>query len=129
MVVIPPQALQEFLDLTDRHVNAISAGPIKTLAAAGIQDFRLLLDHAESRSALRRNVSIDEVGNAAAFLCSDQARAITGVMHPRRNARMREREERESVRARERELARSRERGIARVRELEIAGAREHESA
>ena len=63
----------------DGHrVNAISAGPIKTLAAAGIQDFRLLLDHAETRSPLRRNVSIDEVGNAAAFLCSDLASGITG---------------------------------------------------
>ena len=59
------------------RVNAISAGPIKTLAAAGIQDFRLLLEHAESRSPLRRNVSIDEVGNAAAFLCSDLASGIT----------------------------------------------------
>jgi len=60
------------------RVNAISAGPIKTLAAAGIQDFRLLLEHAESRSPLRRNVSIDEVGNSAAFLCSDLASGITG---------------------------------------------------
>ena len=63
----------------DGHrVNAISAGPIKTLAAAGIQDFRLLLDHAETRSPLRRNVTIDEVGDAAAFLCSDLASGITG---------------------------------------------------
>jgi enoyl-[acyl-carrier protein] reductase I len=63
----------------DGHrVNAISAGPIRTLAAAGIQDFRLLLDHAETRSPLRRNVNIDEVGNAAAFLCSDLASGITG---------------------------------------------------
>ena len=60
------------------RVNAISAGPIKTLAAAGIQDFRLLLEHAESRSPLRRNVSIEEVGNAAAFMCSDLASGITG---------------------------------------------------
>lgn len=60
------------------RVNAISAGPIKTLAAAGIQDFRLLLEHAESRAPLRRNVTIEEVGNAAAFLCSDLASGITG---------------------------------------------------
>ena len=60
------------------RVNALSPGPIKTLAAAGIQDFRLLLEHAESRSPLRRNVSIDEVGNAAAFMCSDLASGITG---------------------------------------------------
>jgi enoyl-[acyl-carrier protein] reductase I len=60
------------------RVNAISAGPIKTLAAAGIQDFRLLLEHAESRSPLRRNVTIEDVGNAAAFMCSDLASGITG---------------------------------------------------
>jgi len=60
------------------RVNAISAGPIKTLAAAGIQDFRLLLEYSQSRSPLRRNVSIEEVGNAAAFLCSDLASGITG---------------------------------------------------
>lgn len=60
------------------RVNGISAGPIKTLAAAGIQDFRLLLEHAESRSPLRRNVTLDDVGNAAAFMCSDLASGITG---------------------------------------------------
>ncbi|MDX2316022.1 MAG: enoyl-ACP reductase [Gammaproteobacteria bacterium] len=60
------------------RVNAISAGPIKTLAAAGIQDFRLLLEHAETRSPLRRNVTLDDVGNAAAFMCSDLASGITG---------------------------------------------------
>lgn len=60
------------------RVNAISAGPIKTLAAAGISDFRSFLEHARDTSPLRRNVSIDEVGNAAAFLCSDLASGITG---------------------------------------------------
>lgn len=60
------------------RVNAISAGPIKTLAAAGISDFRSFLDYAQANSPLRRNVSIEEVGNAAAFLCSDLASAITG---------------------------------------------------
>ncbi len=60
------------------RVNAISAGPIKTLAAAGISDFRKLLDHVEKNAPMRRNVTIDEVGNAAAFLCSDLASGITG---------------------------------------------------
>jgi enoyl-[acyl-carrier protein] reductase I len=60
------------------RVNGISAGPIKTLAAAGIKGFRGMLSHAEKGSALRRNISIDEVGNAAAFLSSDLASGITG---------------------------------------------------
>jgi len=60
------------------RVNAISAGPIKTLAAAGIQNFRKMLDHVEQNAPLRRSVTIDEVGNAAAFLCSDLASGITG---------------------------------------------------
>jgi len=60
------------------RVNAISAGPIKTLAAAGIGSFRKMLDHVEENAPLRRNVTIDEVGNAAAFLCSDLASGITG---------------------------------------------------
>lgn len=60
------------------RVNAISAGPIKTLAAAGISDFRSFLEHAETVSPLRKNVTIDEVGNLAAFLCSDLASAVTG---------------------------------------------------
>jgi len=60
------------------RVNAISAGPIRTLAAAGISDFRRFLDYAERTAPLRRNVDIDEVGRAAAFLCSDLASGITG---------------------------------------------------
>ncbi len=60
------------------RVNAVSAGPIRTLAAAGISDFRRLLEHAADGSPLKRNVSIEEVGNAAAFLCSDLASGITG---------------------------------------------------
>jgi len=60
------------------RVNAISAGPIKTLASAGIGDFGKLLGYTEKVSPLRRNVSIEEVGNAAAFLCSDLASGITG---------------------------------------------------
>lgn len=60
------------------RVNAVSAGPIRTLAAAGISDFRDMLRKVEERTPLRRNVTIEEVGNAAAFLCSDLASGITG---------------------------------------------------
>ena len=60
------------------RVNAISAGPIKTLAAAGVGGFRKMLTHVAAATPLRRNVTIDEVGNVAAFLCSDLASAITG---------------------------------------------------
>jgi enoyl-[acyl-carrier protein] reductase I len=60
------------------RVNAISAGPIKTLAAAGISNFRKMLDEVERAAPLRRNVTIEDVGNAAAFLCSDLANGITG---------------------------------------------------
>jgi enoyl-[acyl-carrier protein] reductase I len=60
------------------RANAISAGPIKTLAAAGIPGFRKMLHHVEKVAPLRRNVTIDDVGNAAAFLCSDLAAGVTG---------------------------------------------------
>lgn len=60
------------------RVNGISAGPIKTLAAAGISGFRQMLTHVAKVSPLQRNVTIDDVGNAAAFLCSDLAAGITG---------------------------------------------------
>ncbi len=64
------------------RVNAISAGPIRTLAAAGIRDFRLMLDWNEANAPLRRNVTIDDVGATAAFLLSDGAAGITGeVVH------------------------------------------------
>jgi enoyl-[acyl-carrier protein] reductase I len=59
------------------RVNAVSAGPIKTLAASGISGFDKMLDFNERNAALRRNVTIEEVGNAAAFLCSDLASGIT----------------------------------------------------
>ena len=62
------------------RVNAISAGPIKTLAAAGIAGFRKMLSHVAGNAPLRRNVTIEDVGNAAAFLCSDLAAGITGEM-------------------------------------------------
>lgn len=60
------------------RVNAISAGPIKTLAAAGVGNLRKMLDHVEAHSPLRRNVTPEEVGNVGAFLCSDLASGITG---------------------------------------------------
>lgn len=60
------------------RVNAISAGPIKTLAAAGIAGFRKMLSHVAEVAPLRRNVTLEDVGNAAAFLCSDLAAGITG---------------------------------------------------
>lgn len=60
------------------RVNAVSAGPIKTLAAAGISDFKRFLEHVEGQAPLRKNVTIDEVGNVAAFLCSDLASGVTG---------------------------------------------------
>jgi enoyl-[acyl-carrier protein] reductase I len=60
------------------RVNAVSAGPLKTLAASGISDFRRLLDYVERNAPLRRNVTLEEVGNAAAFLCSDLASGISG---------------------------------------------------
>ncbi len=73
------------MDLGSRgiRVNAISAGPIRTLAAAGgVKDFRAILGMVEERAPLRRGVSQEEVGNAALFLTSDLASAVTGeVLH------------------------------------------------
>ncbi len=60
------------------RVNGISAGAIKTLAAAGIAGFRKMLNHMEQVSPIRRNVTPEDVGNAAAFLCSDLASGIAG---------------------------------------------------
>ena len=60
------------------RVNAISAGAVKTLAAAGISGFRKMLGYAEKTSPLQRTVTIEEIGNTAAFLCSDLASGITG---------------------------------------------------
>lgn len=60
------------------RVNAISAGPIRTLAASGVKGLRQMLSKVEQASPLKRNVSTDDVGNAAAFLCSDLAGGITG---------------------------------------------------
>ena len=63
------------------RVNAISAGPIKTLAASGIADFRYILKWNEYNSALRRTVTIEEVGAAGLYLLSDLSRAVTGEVH------------------------------------------------
>jgi enoyl-[acyl-carrier protein] reductase I len=60
------------------RVNAISAGPVKTLSAAGIGGFRKMLSRVAQVAPLRRNVTLEDVGNAAAFLCSDLAGGITG---------------------------------------------------
>ena len=62
------------------RVNAISAGPIKTLAAAGIKNFKSMLSYGEQAAPHKRNVSIEEVGNATAFICSDMASGITGEL-------------------------------------------------
>ncbi|MGE5302593.1 MAG: enoyl-ACP reductase [Alphaproteobacteria bacterium] len=64
------------------RVNAISAGPIRTLAAAGISDFRTMLHHVADRAPLKRNIDADEVGKTAIYLCSDWGSAVTGeVLH------------------------------------------------
>ncbi len=60
------------------RVNAVSAGPIKTLAASGIADFDKMIEFNEKNAPLRRNVTIEEVGNVSAFLCSDLASGVTG---------------------------------------------------
>lgn len=60
------------------RVNAVSAGPIRTLAASGINNFKAMLSKAADTAPLKRNVTIEEVGNVAAFLCSDLASGVTG---------------------------------------------------
>lgn len=64
------------------RVNGISAGPIRTLAALGIKDFRKMLSHCESVTPIRRTVTTEDVGNCAAFLCSDLSAGVTGeILH------------------------------------------------
>ena len=63
------------------RVNALSAGPIKTLAASGIGDFRYIMKWNELNSPLKRNVTIDDVGNSGAYLLSDLAGGVTGELH------------------------------------------------
>lgn len=66
----------------DIRVNGISAGAVRTLAASAVKNFRRMLTYGEKVSPLHRNVTIDEIGNAAMFLCSDMASGITGeIMH------------------------------------------------
>ena len=69
------------LGKTGIRVNAISAGPIKTLAASGIADFRYILKWNEFNSALRRNVTIEDVGSSGLYLLSDLSRGVTGEIH------------------------------------------------
>ncbi len=69
------------LGKTNIRVNAISAGPIKTLAASGISDFRYILKWNEYNAPLRRTVSIDDVGGAGLYLLSDLSRGVTGEVH------------------------------------------------
>jgi len=63
------------------RVNAVSAGPIKTLAASGIGDFRYILKWNELNAPLKRTVTTEEVGDAALYLLSDLGRAVTGEVH------------------------------------------------
>jgi enoyl-[acyl-carrier protein] reductase I len=69
------------LGKTGKRINAISAGPIKTLAASGIGDFRYILKWNEYNSPLRRTVTTDDVGNAATYLLSDLSSSVTGEIH------------------------------------------------
>ena len=75
------QYLSVDLGRDDIRVNAISAGPIKTLAASGIGDFRLILKWNEYNAPLKRNVTIEDVGGAALYLLSDLASGVTGETH------------------------------------------------
>jgi enoyl-[acyl-carrier protein] reductase I len=63
------------------RVNAISAGPIKTLAASGIGDFRTILKWNEANAPLKKNVTTDEVGNSGMYLLSDLSKGVTGEIH------------------------------------------------
>ena len=63
------------------RVNGISAGPIRTLAVAGIAGSRALISEFSKSSLLRRNITIEDVGNSAAYLCSDLAGGVTGEIH------------------------------------------------
>lgn len=74
--------MQEAFGKDNIRVNAISAGPIKTLSARGIKDFDVILDVVEQRAPLHRNVTIKEIGDTVTFLFSNMSNAITGeVIH------------------------------------------------
>jgi enoyl-[acyl-carrier protein] reductase I len=70
-------------DFGDRNirVNAISAGPVRTLAGSGISDARLMFNYQRKNAPLRRSVSIEEVGNTALYLLSDLSSGVTGEIH------------------------------------------------
>ncbi|MBK8269207.1 MAG: enoyl-ACP reductase [Planctomycetes bacterium] len=68
-------------DLKRTRVNAISAGPCRTLSSAGIGGFDQILDHYPTKSPLRRNIESDEVGNSGLYLCSDLSSGVTGEIH------------------------------------------------
>lgn len=68
-------------DLRRVRVNAISAGPCRTLSAAGIAGFEKVLDHYPAKSPLRRNITSDEVGKTGLYLCSDLSSGVTGEVH------------------------------------------------
>jgi enoyl-[acyl-carrier protein] reductase I len=63
------------------RVNAISAGPVRTLAGAGVSDARVMFNHQKRNAPLRRNVGIEEIGNTAVYLLSDMSSAVTGEIH------------------------------------------------
>jgi enoyl-[acyl-carrier protein] reductase I len=63
------------------RVNAISAGPVRTLAGAGVSDARLMFNYQKRNSPLRRTVTIEEIGNTALYLLSDMGTAVTGEIH------------------------------------------------
>jgi enoyl-[acyl-carrier protein] reductase I len=73
--------LSEALGPEGIRVNAISAGPIRTLAAAGVNGFHNILNHVEAKAPLRRTITQEDVANAALYLCSDMASGVSGEIH------------------------------------------------
>ena len=73
--------LSEALGPEGIRVNAISAGPIRTLAASGVNGFIQILNHVESKAPLRRTISQEDVARSALYLCSDMSRGVTGEIH------------------------------------------------
>ena len=73
--------LSEALGPEGTRVNAISAGPIRTLAAAGVNSFHNILNHVESKAPLRRSITQEDVANSALYLCSDMASGVSGEIH------------------------------------------------
>lgn len=73
--------LSEGLGSDGTRVNAISAGPIRTLAAAGVNGFHSILNHVESKAPLRRTITQEDVANSALYLCSDMASGVSGEIH------------------------------------------------